>query len=169
MHRFALVGFFALAVVPMSASAASWHSFHNKALGLSLRYPGNWHAQVELQHGNRSVLLSHRGKASYAMTITLMPRRGRNLGRTLSVLRGDVPALAHVRWQRTTLAHRNAETALFHPSTEGGVNVSEDVIVAQWRGRAYEIVEVSYARHRLTRIDQFPRVYRQILATWKWR
>lgn len=163
--------FVALAL-PTGVSAASWHHFANKQFGFALRYPGNWHLTVN-RVGSRQVLLSHQGAQIDAMTILVLPiKPARTVPGTMQrfgkYLRSvGNSGLSHGRWSSVAVGGRRGMVSIVRPSTEGGVGQSEAIYVVPSRSRVYEITLVAYANKAPSQLSQFPGVYRQILATWR--
>jgi hypothetical protein len=76
---------------------------------------------------------------------------------------------AHLHWTAATLGGRSAMGSVMVPPTEGGVAISYGVYLSAWRKRTYEVTIVSYGQLAARRLSKFPSVYRQILASWRFR
>jgi hypothetical protein len=75
---------------------------------------------------------------------------------------------AHLHWSRTTLGGKAAMVGIIRPSTEGGVALSNAVLVTQWHTHIYEVSVTAYNSKPVpSRLQQFPRVYGQILRSWR--
>jgi hypothetical protein len=162
----------ALAAIPVVA--ASWHTFHSTKLGFTVRYPAGWHvAESAATPRSQSVSFGYQGSTPYSLTVTVASvRPARTIRATLAALRTvdretGGPAAAAVHWSATTLDRHPALWSVIRPPTEGGVAMSEGLLVSQSSHHVYEIEAVSYQRQAPKRFSDFPVLYRNILASWR--
>ena len=75
--------------------------------------------------------------------------------------------VTQVRWWPTSLGHKAGFAGISRPPTEGGVGLTQGIYVVPWHSRIYALTMTAYGRPVPTRMSQFPSIYRQILATWR--
>jgi hypothetical protein len=154
----------------------AWRTFTSKRLGFSFRYPSTWTLSsggVGPQAAGQ-VEVAHQGRSIYQLNALLLPIKAeRTLPKTMKRFLAYEQATTqstmfnHIRWASTTVGHSPALVGILRPSTEGGVAVSNAIFVTQSRTHAYEIMLTSNRSPAPTSISQFPSVYAQILATWR--
>jgi hypothetical protein len=168
------------ATSPGTASASKhsnpWRTFASKKLGFSFRYPSTWTLNsggVAPQAGSQ-VEIAHQGRSIYQMIALLLPIKAeRTLPQTMKRFLAYEQAATqstmfnHIRWAPTTVGRSPALVGIMRLPTEGGVAVSNAIFVTQSRTRAYQITLTSNRSPAPTGISQFPSVYTQILATWR--
>jgi hypothetical protein len=155
--------------------AASWHTFRSKSLGISFRYPSGWAVAPQTigAPGGSQVVVSQQSEG-LSLTAGLVPIHGApSLRRTVQLFAAYQRAMTHstmydhVHWTSASLGGKAALAGVIHPATEGGVVASDGLYIAQTRSRVYQVMIVSNQKPALTKIGQFPAVYRAILATWR--
>jgi len=154
----------------------TWRTFTSKKLGFAFRYPSTWTLTlggVGPQTAGQ-VEVAHQGRSIYQMNAVLLPiRADRTLPQTMKRFLAYEQATTqstmfnHIRWVSTTVGRSPALVGILRLPTEGGVAVSNAIFVMQSRTHAYEITLTSNRSPAPTRISQFPSVYAQILATWR--
>jgi hypothetical protein len=173
MRRLILVLLVTVFLLPAPANAASWHSFTSKSLGFALRYPPGWHAVPSATLTGQQVVFSYQARQLYAVTVSVLnltpgssPQK--TLQRFLSYeKRASGTQYSAMHWSSATFAGKKAEAGISAPPTEGGVTISQGIYVVGGKRHVYAVALTAYAKRPLARLSQFPAVYRQILATWR--
>ena len=97
-------------------------------------------------------------------------RRSGTLKRYLTyTLQLDGPTAAHYHWTATRLAGRSAEGAVAHPPTEGGVSQAVGVYVVGVGKHVIDLTMRTQMNRAPRSLAQFPAVYRQIVASWRFK
>jgi hypothetical protein len=159
---------------PLAAQASTWRHFTSKKLGFGLQYPADWQVLSSLAPGSPQTEFLHQRQPVYALTVSVLPIKPASTASATARLvvryfsqRGDT-TLSAVRWAPASLGGHPAVAGILRPPTEGGVAQTEAIYLAPWRSRIYEISMAAYGGHQLSRLDQFPSVYRQMLRTWRY-
>lgn len=161
----------AILLVPTSVSASSWLSFQSRQIGVAIRYPANWKLIQSNSLLNKQVTLTYSSKTLYDLNVTVEPvAPGRTPEQTVSRFmahehRISMTAYDRIHWYRTTLAGHPAMAGVSKPSTEGGIPISNGVYIVGWRNHVYDVKIFSYHKPPLSRLNQFPAIYQQILST----
>ncbi len=174
MRRAALIVIVALFILPARVQASSWHTFTSKQYAFTVRYPSSWAVIAEYQPGTWQ--LTSTGRTSrYSISIAVLPIKA---GRSLAELKrrfagyerasGNVE-VAGVRWSSTSLGGKPALEGVLRLSTEGGAPVTDGFYLAASRSRVYQMTLVSIGKARLESVAKFPAIYREIVATWRFR
>ncbi len=175
MFRRSLFLVIAALCLPGIALAASWHHAGSKSLGFTVLYPPGWHESVIQQPDGPQLVLSYQGKRVYALMIQVLALKpASSASQTTSRFvqyerRQGSSEFDSVRWSRASIGGRPAESGIARPSTEGGVAAAQGIYVVASKTRVYEITLASYGSRAVSAIGQFPAVYRQILATWRFK
>jgi hypothetical protein len=171
MRRFALMILLAAIACPVSTSAASWHAFSSKKLGLSFHYPASWH--VAYRPKFKQVSVAYVRRSAYSLTVSILGTKTEGtLPQTLQRVIHDQRAIgnaafAQIRWLPTRLGSAPALVGVAKPPKGSSITLSSEIYLAQWRSRLYEIIAVAYGKPPPSRLKRFPQIYRKILATWR--
>jgi hypothetical protein len=172
MRRILLVLLLPALLLPTAASAAGWHTFLSKPLGLAIKYPPGWKATAINQAGNKQLDLIYAGKVNYSLTVLVLPfRPGANISASRATFVNyesnqlHISSFKRLGWTPLTIGGHPALAGIVSPPTEGGVKISNAVYLVSARRSVFEINAIAY--HRLSQLSQFPAIYRQILATWR--
>jgi hypothetical protein len=162
------------ALAPSMALAGGWRTYHSSALGVSFRYPKTWHLTSATTGGIRQVTVFSTTTRD-SLVVRVLPIKPASsphgtLTRYLAyTLQLDGPTAARYHWTATRLAGRRAEGAVAHPSTEGGVSQAIGVYVVGAGKHVVNLTMQTQTTHTPRTLAQFPRVYRQIVASWRFK
>jgi|SRR5579884_726845 len=164
----ALVPFLLLAaIVPSVAAASPQHQFRDRSFGFALRYPNGWTLQRSIPP-TKQITLVQSGHGQHAITVTVLNwRAGRTIAASVKIVQRYMGAYRRVTWRAARLGNQPARVAVLHPQTEGGVGVAEGIYLSQWKGKIYQVQISAYTSHPPKTVAAFPKVYRQILGTWR--
>lgn len=173
MRRWSFLCVVVFIALTATASASSWHTFSSKSLGFRVQYPVSWQRFVASGPGIQEVRLTYQGKTIYGVDIMVLRIKPAaslqaTVARVVRYERGiGNTSFASIHWTGTSLGGRPAVAGISRPSTEGGVGAAQGIYLAPWHSRVYQVTISAYGRHAPSRIDQFPAIYRQVLATWR--
>lgn len=169
-----LVPIFALAAlaVPLIAQASSWRDYASTSLGFAVRYPAQWrYIPTNFKHEAQVLFYKQAKSAAGDRNFTVRVDPFKRLGS----VRADAAKMAKLdanfkgaQWSATTVGGRSAMVTLVRPQGEGGAVAADAVYVAESHTHLYEIIYVAYKKPLPAKLSQFPSVYRQILASWKY-
>lgn len=175
MRRLALLLLVSVLLIPASAFAGSWRLFRGTSLALTVRYPSSWRAAVSNVPGAHQVVLGYTGNANYSLTIQVLPiKPAGNLHVMLQHFtayeqRNHGPLSGRHNWQTARSGTHPAMATIVRPSTEGGVAMAQALYVTQSRHHVYAITEVAFSHPSPSNLGSFPKIYRQILQTLRFR
>ncbi len=156
-----------------TAHAAAWHSFASKPLGFSVRFPSTWRPVATARPGVQEVQFAYSGATPYTLDVTILKLKGSSTARTLQrqflsyEKRLGNGEMADMHWSPTRFAGRAGIGTVYAPATEGGTSVANGVYVVPWRTKTYVVTMTSVTKPTPKSLNQFPAVYKQMLATWK--
>ncbi|HLJ68449.1 MAG TPA: hypothetical protein VKX16_13925 [Chloroflexota bacterium] len=174
MRRIALALALAVSLTPAISFASGWRTLSSQSLGFTVHYPAGWRVTSTSQVGVRQVSIQQQG-TSYAVTISILNvRPGRSAADTVRRFlaferRLGEGMFARVRWEPSLLGGRASMAGVATPPTEGGVGLSLGVYVAGWRSHIYEVTLLDNHQPPLHSLGSFPRVYAQIIGSWRFR
>jgi hypothetical protein len=162
------------ALAPAAALAGGWRAYHSAALGVSFRYPTAWRLTVATTGGVHELTLFSAATRDSLVVRALPIKPASSPSGTLKryltyTLQLDGPAAKHYHWADTRLAGRRAEGAVAHPPTEGGVSQAVGVYVVGVGKHVVDLTMRTQTKHSPRTLAQFPAVYRQIVASWRFK
>lgn len=156
-----------VAMVPSVAAASAQHQFRDRSFGFALRYPNGWTLQRSISP-TKQITLVQSGRSQHAITITILSWRARGtIASSIKIVQRYMGAYRHAKWTAARLGKQPARVTVLHPQTEGGVGVAEGIYLSQWKHKIYQVQITAYTSHPPKTIAAFPKVYHQILGTWR--